>query len=127
MCDFGSTLLMATGIYGHVVFIKDLLSRIPTVGMQYKHGSTELLLGSEEAYSDVVKVLLKSNANVNIKDGESALNFTSFEEYVEVVKQLLDQYPNIDIEKSYGYGAWIRASKTGSRRSGQDTPYSQKL
>ena len=99
------------GIYD----IKELIA----IGLnaQNGNGETALILASKNEYTEIVKALINSEADVNIKDnnnGMTALMWASGYGYTEIVKALIAAGADVNIkDNNNGFTALIFASTFG--------------
>ena len=86
--------------------------------IQDNEGRTALMWASSRGHKEIVKLLLKYNANVDIQDSDewTALMWASLGGHKEIVKLLLEDHnANVDIQDSDGWTALMIASSYGHK------------
>ena len=83
-----------------------------TVGWGRK---TLLMHASERRQTELVKLLIENNADLNIQDnyGETALIYNAKRGQTEIVKLLIDNNADLNIKANYGETALMRAARMG--------------
>lgn len=78
-------------------------------------GGNALLIASYYGHTDIVKLLLEREADVNVKntDGVSALRMASQEGHTDIVKLLLERGADVNIKSTNGVTALMKASQNG--------------
>ena len=78
-------------------------------------GKSALMIASLNGKLEVVKLLLKNGAQVDLQDGGgwSALMCASVEGHAEVTKVLLEKGAQVDLKNNIGWSALMFASKHG--------------
>ena len=95
------------GKYETVVTMLDRKVNVTT-----EDGLTGLMLASHKGHPNIVKLLIRHNANVNIVDnvGYNALIFAASEGKIDIVKMLIKANINVNTKNSYGENALHVAS-----------------
>ncbi|OWF54450.1 E3 ubiquitin-protein ligase mind-bomb-like isoform X2 [Mizuhopecten yessoensis] len=85
--------------------IQQVLSQKPDKVNFSQDGKTALHLACYEGHSQVVTLLLKYNANLDLQDGEgdSALHYAAFGKETETMKQLLNAGAKVNIVNKAGH------------------------
>ena len=80
-----------------------------------KYGVTALMLAAREGKTEIVKLLLDRDANIESKDnwGNTALSLAAWEGKTKTVALLLKHGANIEAQNKYGWTALMRAAWSG--------------
>ena len=115
----GKTALMLAISGGHEHIIQTLIAAGTNVNIQDYCGNTPLVIGlnfpSSNSHIQVVKLLLKENADPNLQNqnGETALMVASQQNHFKVVELLLKERANPNLQNQEGLTALMFASQNG--------------
>jgi ankyrin repeat protein len=101
---------------GDLEKVQCLLNQGIDVDSTDEDGNTALIIASNEGHIDIVQLLLKKNAKLDIQateGGSTALICASAEGHLEIVKALLTKNSNVDIQNQYGCTALLLSSSHG--------------
>ena len=86
-----------------------------TTALMHASGGTALMHASGRGYSDIVKLLIESGADVNIQDnrGYTALMSASYKGHREVAKLLIESGADVNAQDNDGVTVLMYASKAG--------------
>jgi ankyrin repeat protein len=99
-----------------VALIRILLEDGADVDMRNKYGATPLFMASQNGHTEIVRLLLAANANVDApctSDGATPLLMASYRGHTEIVKLLLAADPNVNAANDNGFTPLWMASQEG--------------
>lgn len=121
----GKTGLILAAEEGNVTLVERLIKKgadpdiqdydPPTIMMAYSYYNA-LMWASENGNTEIAKMLIDAEANVNIQDSfmkSTALMLASRRGYTEIVKMLLDAGAEVNLQKEYGVTALVQAVRYG--------------
>ncbi|MEE6483923.1 hypothetical protein FKM82_013690 [Ascaphus truei] len=97
-CENPSSLVIEAA-QGNVARVKEMLQKYPDKVDIRNQGRTALQVASHLGYTEVVKVLLQANANIDLKDdeGDSALHYAAYGNQAAVVGVLIARGVNAEL------------------------------
>jgi ankyrin repeat protein len=107
-------LLIEASKDGKIEVVKSLIDTGVDINTTNSNGFTSLILASERCHTEIIELLVKAGADVNLKDGRygsTALIFATYHDCEEIVKLLIKAKSDTNIVNEDGNSALIMASK----------------
>ncbi|KAG2459186.1 E3 ubiquitin-protein ligase MIB2 isoform X1 [Polypterus senegalus] len=91
--------LVIEAAHGNSSKIRDLVQKYPDKVDVKNQGKTALQVAAHQGHMEVVKILLQSNANIEIKDedGDTCLHYTAFGNQSEIARFLLSKGASVNV------------------------------
>ena len=105
---------------GHLDFVKKELANIDDIDYIDESGYSFLAYAVLANNLEIVKLLLETNANVNIQDkvdGKTCLHYCSRNGYLDITKHLLIRGANVSIQDDFGNEPLMGAVYKGTLKS----------
>ncbi|XP_067217780.1 transient receptor potential cation channel, subfamily N, member 1 [Chanodichthys erythropterus] len=120
----GETPLHYNARVGNTAVLQEMLSNVPTNQLQTainkhaKNGWSPLLLAAEQGHTEVVRVLLQTNARVDVFDeeGKAAIHLAAEQGHQDIVDILLSHKAFVNTKTKLGLTPLHLSARTGSAR-----------